>query len=382
MIKNNIRELELYLHIPFCVQKCKYCDFLSAPATAQVQNAYMEALLTEIRSADATDCVVVSIFIGGGTPTAVEAAWIEKLMDTVRECFVIAEDAEITMEMNPGTVTKESLTVYRRAGINRLSIGCQSARDEELATIGRIHNFQQFLQTYKLVRAAGFENVNVDLMSALPGQTLEDWEETLHRILSLTPQPEHISAYSLIVEEGTPFYEMHERGELELPDEDTERTMYWRTAEILSQNGYRQYEISNYAKTGFICRHNCGYWTRKDYLGFGIGAASLYDNTRYRNCDSLQDYIKQPTGCREDVQKLSVREQMDETIFLGLRMTTGVNTSKFHQTFGATVDEIYSAQIEESIKEGLLERLDNHLALTTRGIDLSNYVMAKFLQNT
>ena len=380
MTRNNrIRELELYFHIPFCVQKCKYCDFLSAPATAQVQNAYMEALLSEIRAAQVKDSIVVSVFIGGGTPTVVEAKWIYRLMETVRERFALAKDAEITMEMNPGTVTPESLTIYRQAGINRLSIGLQSAHNEELKSIGRIHNYEQFLDTYYGVRAAGFTNVNVDLMSALPGQTLQDWEETLHRIVGLSPRPEHISAYSLIVEEGTLFFDMYQRGELELPDEDTEREMYWKTAKILKEAGYGQYEISNYALDGFVCRHNCGYWTRREYLGFGIGAASLYDNKRFRNGDSLQEYLSNPLNCCQDVQNLSLREQMEETMFLGLRMLEGVDTEAFCKSFGIDIEEVYGTQIEAGIAEGLLVRRGKRVALTARGLDLSNYVMARFL---
>lgn len=381
MKNKNIKELELYIHIPFCVQKCKYCDFLSAPATAQVQNAYMEALIQEIQAAATLDCLVVSIFIGGGTPSAVETCQIARVMDAVRKSFVIAEDAEISMEMNPGTVTEESLKVYRLAGINRLSIGLQSAKDKELQVLGRIHSYEQFLDTYEKVRVAGFDNVNVDLMSALPKQTLLDWEENLNRILALSPQPEHISAYSLIVEEGTPFYELYEKGKLDLPDEDTEREMYWKTADILKSAGYEQYEISNYCKPGYACRHNCGYWTRRDYLGFGIGAASLYNNTRFHNTDSLQAYIDNPLNCREDIQTLAPREQMDETIFLGLRMLQGVNTAQFQTTFGISVEEVYADQIQESITQGLLTYKDDSLVLTERGLDLSNYVMAKFLED-
>lgn len=374
-----MRELELYIHIPFCVQKCKYCDFLSAPATAQVQNAYMEALTEEIKAAGAEGSLVVSIFIGGGTPSAVEPDQIKKVMETVKERFVLAEDAEISMEMNPGTVTQESLAIYRRAGINRISIGLQSAHNRELQKLGRIHSYEQFLDTYEKVRAAGFTNVNVDLMSALPGQTLRDWKETLSQILMLVPQPEHISAYSLIVEEGTPFYEMNEKGMLHLPDEDTDREMYWTTAEVLKAAGYEQYEISNYARAGYACKHNCGYWTRRDYIGFGIGAASLVDNIRFRNCDSIERYLQNPSGCREDVQRLDIREQMDETMILGLRMLEGVNCGRFQNTFGVSVEEIYQPQIEESIKQGLMMYRGEYLALTKRGLDLSNYVMAKFL---
>ncbi len=371
--------MELYIHIPFCVRKCQYCDFLSAPATAQVQNAYMDALLREIQGTEAKERMVTSVFIGGGTPTAVEAVWIARLMDVIRQQFVLTKDAEISMEMNPGTVTEESLKVYKAAGITRLSIGLQSASDEELKRLGRIHNFEQFLHTYALVRGEGFENVNVDLMSGLPGQSLADWERTLQRIMSLQVPPEHISAYSLIVEEGTPFYEMYERGELALPDEDTEREMYRRTEEILKECGYERYEISNYAKPGMRCRHNCGYWTRKEYLGFGVGAASLYEEKRFRNGDSVQDYIANPLDCREDGQPLSVREQMEETMFLGLRMSEGVNRTDFYQTFGVSVEEIYGAQIKESMEEGLLVQEGQRLFLTDRGVDVSNYVMAKFL---
>ncbi len=386
MTKNNVRELELYIHIPFCVQKCKYCDFLSAPATTQVQNAYMEALLTEIREADVPgdrdvkEDTIVSVFIGGGTPSAVEPEWITKVLNAVGERFVLGENAEITMEMNPGTVTEERLWAYRKAGINRLSIGCQSTRDEELRRIGRIHDYKQFLDTYKAVRQAGFENVNVDLMSALPNQSIKDWEENLRTLLSLQPQPEHISAYSLIVEEGTPFYTMYEKGELSLPDEDEEREMYWLADRLLREAGYVHYEISNYAKEGYACRHNCGYWTRRNYLGFGIGAASLYDNVRFRNGDCLQDYLSAPMGCREDLQKLSRREQMDETMFLGLRMLEGVDAEAFYQMYGMKIEEIYGEQITKSIEAGLLERKDNRIFLTERGLDLSNYVMAKFLE--
>ena len=384
MTKNNVRELELYIHIPFCVQKCKYCDFLSAPATKQVQNAYMEALLTEIRKADVPgdrdvkEDTVVSVFIGGGTPSAVEPEWITKVLNAAREHFVFGENVEITMEMNPGTVTPESLLEYRRAGVNRLSIGCQSTKDEELKRIGRIHDYRQFLDTYNAVREAGFENVNVDLMSALPNQSMKEWEENLRTILALQPQPEHISAYSLIIEEGTPF-SMFEKGELLLPDEDEEREMYWLADRILQEAGYEHYEISNYAKAGYECRHNCGYWTRRNYLGFGIGAASLYDNIRFRNGDSLQAYLNEPTGLREDLQELSLYEQMEETMFLGLRMLEGVNAEAFEEQYGVNVDEIYRRQIEESIGEGLLECCDNQIFLTAKGLDLSNYVMAKFL---
>ena len=380
MIENKrLEELELYVHIPFCIQKCKYCDFLSAPASKQVQNAYMEALLTEIRGSAAADRKVVSVFVGGGTPSVVDAKWIPDVMGEIRNHFLLEEGAEITVEVNPGTVTEESLKQYRAAGVNRLSIGCQSCHDEELSRIGRVHDRQAFLDAYGWARAAGFDNVNVDLMSALPGQTMESLEETLHTILSLNPPPEHVSAYSLIVEEGTPFYEMWERGELMLPDEDMEREMYWRTADILKKHGYEHYEISNYAREGYWCRHNIGYWTRRDYLGFGVGAASLYDNARYKNATDLAAYVREPLNCRTRIQKLGREERMEEEMFLGLRLSQGVSGERFREIFGVSMWDVYGEQIQESVEEGLLRDDGGRIALTERGVDLANYVMAKFL---
>ncbi len=380
MTENRDRqELELYIHIPFCVRKCKYCDFLSAPASKQVQNAYMGALLEEIRGNTAPGRRVVSVFVGGGTPSVVDSGWIEAVMDEIKAGYHLAEDAEVSMEVNPGTVTAESLSAYRRAGINRLSIGCQSACDAELRRIGRIHDFRAFLDTYAQAREAGFANVNVDLMSALPEQTMESWENTLERVLLLEPLPEHISAYSLIVEEGTAFYELQQQGRLRLPDEDTEREMYWRAADILQSQGYEHYEISNYAREGFACRHNLGYWLRRDYLGFGIGAASLYDNVRYLNTDNLEAYIARPVECRTGLQPLGREEQMEETMFLGLRLAEGVNLRLFQERFGVSAGELYGEQIRESMEEGLLEIRGENLVLTGRGVDISNYVMAKFL---
>ncbi|MCM1113137.1 MAG: radical SAM family heme chaperone HemW [Muribaculum sp.] len=376
-----MRELELYLHIPFCIQKCQYCDFLSAPAGRRVQNAYMEALLRELRhnAQETAGCRVVSVFIGGGTPSAVDATWIGRLTEALRQDYPLAEDAEISMEVNPGTVTRESLALYRAAGVNRLSIGCQSADDGELKRIGRIHTFGEFLEAYGWAREAGFSNINTDLISGLPGQTPDGWERTLEAVLSLHPAPEHISAYGLQIEEGTPFDQMRRAGRLELPDEETEREMYWRTAQILRAAGYEHYEISNYARPGFRCLHNCGYWRRREYLGFGVGAASLMDEVRFRNGDALEPYLAAPENCREEIHRLGEAERMEETLFLGLRMADGVDVRAFRETFHREIEEIYGEQIRKSMAEGLLERRGNWLALTMRGVDVSNYVMAGFL---
>jgi len=376
------KKLELYFHIPFCVRKCLYCDFLSAPGDEATKNAYMEALLTEVRgrAEEYREYVVDTMFIGGGTPSLMDGIWIQRLLEQVRKDYDVSETAEITIEVNPGTVDEEKLRSYRAAGINRLSIGLQSAKDEELKTLGRIHTWEEFRRTYELARMVGFTNVNVDVMSALPGQTYESYCETLNAIMELETQPEHISAYSLIVEEGTPFYEMEEKGVLALPDEDCERQMYDQTASLLGEHGYTRYEISNYAKEGYSCRHNCGYWCRTEYVGFGIGAASLVNNTRFQNGNSLTDYLENPLSCRCHVQELTKEEQMEEFMFLGLRMCKGVSRTEFCQLFGVEPEEIYADVITKNIRDGLLEYPEeDRLALTKKGMDISNYVMAQFL---
>lgn len=379
-------KLELYIHIPFCVRKCNYCDFLSSPADRGTQEAYMAALFSEItgRATEYREYEVTSVFIGGGTPSVVEAKWMVQLMELLRGRFCLSGDAEVTIEVNPGTVDAEKLKVYYDAGINRLSIGLQSAKDEELKRLGRIHTFRQFLETYEAARAAGFDNINVDVMSALPGQTLQSYRQTLQKVLALTPPPEHISAYSLIVEEGTPFADWEREGRLDVPDEDCERLMYEETKRILAEAGFHRYEISNYAREGFACRHNCGYWQRVDYAGFGIGAASLIENVRFSNNRDLQKYLENPLGQRSEVQVLSVAEQMEEFMFLGLRMTQGVNVEAFRENFGSTLTEVYGEVIEKNIEDGLLHYLSGGtcLALTEHGLDVSNYVMAQFLFDT
>ena len=277
----------------------------------------------------------------------------------------------------------QKLACWRRAGINRLSIGLQSAFDEELATLGRIHTWQQFLNTYEEALAEGFDNINVDLMSALPGQTLETWRTSLEKVLSLKPPPCHISAYSLILEEGTQFYRLWEEGKLELLEEEADRMMYVETRRILEQAGYVRYEISNYALKGRECRHNCGYWSRRNYLGFGIGAASLLQNVRFQNGSSLQAYLENPLNCRQEEHALSRREQMEEFMFLGLRRTEGISPQRFQECFGQSLEEIHGRVIKKNLADGLLEYRGigegAMLALTDRGLDLSNYVFAQFL---
>lgn len=387
-------ELALYFHIPFCLKKCNYCDFLSFGADSPLADGktkvrYMDSLLREtvMRAEDYGDYRVASVFIGGGTPSTVNPEFLSELLAVVRKNYSLAEEAEITVEVNPGTVDERTLHCYRQAGVNRLSIGLQSADSKELAVLGRVHTYGEFLGAYYIARRCGFSNVNVDIMSALPGQTLNGYLDTLDKVLALQPQPEHISAYSLILEEGTVLWEQAERGELELPDEETDRAMYSETKRILQKAGYVRYEISNYAKPGYECRHNCGYWRRKNYAGFGIGAASLIENERYKNGEDLGAYLVNPIGCRTDRQVLSVSEQVEEFMFLGLRMTSGISAEEFAACFGRNPEDVYGEVIRKNIRDGLLKwteglsgnSSDRRLALTEKGLDLANYVMAQFL---
>lgn len=395
------RSLGIYLHVPFCVRKCLYCDFLSAPGDDEMKTEYVETLKREIRGQASLygGHEVRTVFFGGGTPSLLSGDQIGSVLDCLREEFSFDGDGvEVTMEVNPGTVTRESLSGYRLAGVNRLSMGLQSADDRELRALGRIHTWEDFLCSYEMARKEGFGNINVDLMSALPGQSPEGWAETLEKVIRL--KPEHISAYSLIIEEGTPFFEYYgksgdgaEAGRLPLPTEDEDRVMYGRTKEILGKAGYGRYEISNYALPGFACRHNVSYWERTDYAGFGVGAASLLGNVRWSNTADMGRYLEfsgergMETHLKLSVQKLSVQEQMEEFMFLGLRMTDGVSACRFYEEFGESLENIYAAAIDKLVKEGLLVRVekgadgreDTWFRLTDFGIDVSNYALSEFL---
>lgn len=382
------KKLELYLHIPFCEKKCAYCDFLSAPADLDTRKRYVQALIEEIKikSEAFKTYSVPSIFIGGGTPSVLVGAFIADIMEAAYASFDIEKNAEITIECNPGTLNREKTVNYKRVGINRVSMGLQSAKNEELRLLGRIHTFEQFLESYDLIRKAGIENVNVDLMSGLPGQSLQDWEYSLKKVTALGP--EHISAYSLIIEEGTPFYQRfyederrREDGEepYELPTEEQERAMYEWTESYLEKHGYCHYEISNYAKKGKECRHNIGYWKRENYLGLGLGSASLVENQRFCNTSDLETYLLGDYGQRE-LEKLSRQAQMEEFMFLGLRMLKGVSREAFKNYFGVEIEGIYGSVIKKLCTKGLLCQQEGYVNLTKEGISLSNYVMAEFLQ--
>ncbi len=380
------KQLGIYLHIPFCVRKCAYCDFLSAPADRQVREAYVRALEEEIRDfADADSYEVRSVFIGGGTPSCLEEGQIFRLMEAVRGRFAVREDAEISIECNPGTLDEGKLQEYKSAGTNRLSIGMQSADDQELALLGRIHTRADLEKSFALARKAGFDNINIDLISGLPGQKPEDFARSLKAVCALSP--EHISAYSLIIEEGTPFGAAYGEDDLRrqrglapklLPTEEEERKMSADTVRILADAGYARYEISNYALPGRECVHNTGYWIREPYAGFGIGAASLLGNERTKNTTDLAAYIAGDRK-KEERQSLSLEEEMSETMFLGLRLIRGVDLARFEETFGVSAMERWKEEIARMEAEGLLADDGKFLSLTERGLDIANYVMAQFV---
>lgn len=393
------KELELYLHIPFCVKKCAYCDFLSSSADESVRQEYVDTLIMEIRGYQETyydNYEITTIFIGGGTPSILSGEQILKIFQALHKSFRITEEVEITIEANPGTVTREKLLCWKQAGINRLSIGLQSVNDEELRMLGRIHTYQDFQDTYRMAREYGFQNVNIDLISAIPGQTIESWKKTLTAITELNP--EHISAYSLIIEEGTPFYAQYGKdfdGTSEnrsqnqtgpfpsLPDEETERGIYEMTVDYLTQSGYQRYEISNYAKKGFSCRHNRGYWERKDYLGIGLGASSLINHIRYHNTQVYKTYIKnvkEKADIREDIETLTLSEEIEEYMFLGLRETKGISIKRFESLFGKSIFEIYGRQLKKLSEGHLLQISKDSISLTKRGIDISNAVFTEFME--
>ncbi len=375
--------MELYLHMPFCVRKCAYCDFLSFPSGAKTQRMYAKRLMEDIGVMGKRygEIPVETIFIGGGTPSVPDSGLIVEIMEHVRHAFHVADGAEISMEANPGTVTREKLTDYRKAGINRLSFGLQSANDRELKLLGRIHTWAEFLESFTLARECGFANLNIDLMSALPGQTCESWKETLSRVTDL--DPEHISAYSLIIEEGTPFGERYgsEEGRKLLPDEDSEREMYHETKRFLKDCGYERYEISNYAKPGRECRHNIGYWTGVPYLGLGLGASSYLDGCRFTVNPDMKQYLEEKPGMFTDIEKLTKKDMEEEFFYVGLRMTAGVSLSEFERRFGISAKEVYPGQMETFVKEKAARFEGDRFVLTDYGLDVSNYIMAQFLQD-
>lgn len=411
-------QMGIYIHIPFCIRKCAYCDFLSGPASKEEQDRYMESLLQEIQltvKAYHPWQRAESVFFGGGTPSVLEPHWIADVLHVIRENDMLSPEAEITVECNPGTLTEEKVQIYRAAGVNRISLGLQSAHNRELALLGRIHTWEDFLKSFYLLRRGGISNVNIDLMSGLPGQTMDSWQDTLKKVTALNP--EHISAYSLIIEPGTPFYDRYQKqdnaGDSDYPDgkdhtfcdiegncflderlpsEELDRAMYAWTKEWLHSQGYERYEISNYARRGKECRHNNFYWTGIPYLGFGIGAASLYGQTRYTNLDDRNTYTDMLLNKKEQYnpkellhnlrREIHVRteeEQIEEFVFLGLRRMEGISEEVFQKQFSRSFDSVYGEILSRYVCQGFLRREKGQIMLTDAGIDVSNIILSEFL---
>ena len=390
--------MELYIHIPFCMKKCDYCDFLSGTYDTDTRQAYTRALCREIQfwAPNFSSTSFDTIYIGGGTPSWLETSLMDEIMDTVRQCFYIADDAEISMECNPGTATLAAFTSYRNWGLNRMSIGLQSANDDELTLLGRVHTYDRFLKTFENARRCGIYNINIDIMTGLPGQTLDSLYNTLVHVTGL--RPEHISAYALTIEEGTPFYERYKFDAVRqhagmetkyLPNDDEAYALSKLCEQTLGERGYIRYEISNYARDNMTCRHNIGYWKRVPYLGIGLGASSLIDNRRTTNETDIRTYIEKASVLSRDggdtsplwqeVIELSRKDEIEEFMYLGLRLTEGIHRQDFANTFGQPIDTYYKPVLEQLNKEGLLLLDGGRIRLSDRGMDIANRILAEFL---
>lgn len=373
-----MKEISLYIHIPFCKQRCFYCDFPTFAGKERFREEYIDALIKEIKD-KCSDYLIKTIFIGGGTPSYLEENDLEKLLITVSK-LNLSDKLEYSMECNPGTVSESKLKIMKKYGVNRISFGLQSCNDNLLKKIGRIHTLEEFLENYNLARKIGFNNINIDLMYGLPNLTIQDWKNTLEKICEL--KPEHISAYSLIIEEGTVFYKLYEKDKLELPSEDDERIMDKITKDILKANGYHQYEISNFALDGKECEHNKVYWSLDEYIGVGSASSSYIDGYRFTNTSDINDYIEKISNNISVVierYENSIKDEMEEFVFMGLRMVSGIDLLKFEKKFGVDINSIYKEIIEKNIKDGLLVVEQNKMFLTAKGMELSNSVMSDFI---
>lgn len=388
-----MKPIGLYIHIPFCAKKCKYCDFISFAGKNEKIQEYIECLQKELvmvgkqnkqDNQEGRDELleVATVYFGGGTPSFLPAEEIQKIMDTIREHFILKQDCEITIEINPGTASREKLLTYQKAGINRLSIGLQAIQEHVLNVIGRIHDYQKFEETYQIARELGFQNINVDLMIGLPKQNVVDVEKSVEKVISLNP--EHISVYSLIVEERTKLAQEIQEECLVLPKEETERKEYWTVKKMLEEAGYVHYEISNFAKPGKESRHNTDCWSQKEYMGFGIAAHSYTDGIRYSNTEDLEKYI---TNIQKDKaednfifhEKQDAEAKMKEYMLLGLRKIQGVEISRFKEKYGINPIYYYRLELDQLVRDDLLEVDDDVIKLTKRGIDLANLVWEKFI---
>lgn len=383
-----LNELGIYIHIPFCKQKCYYCDFVSYSNKCSEVKEYIESLKKEIEEFDFSNYKVTSIYIGGGTPSYIDSIYIVEILSELKEklkCNLIEfKDIEITIEVNPGTVDTKKLNDYKKSGINRLSIGLQSTKNDILKKIGRIHTYQEFLEIYKLARETGFKNINIDLMIGIPGQKIGDLKNTLQNIIKL--EPEHISVYSLIIEENTPIEKMLENGEIKLPDEDLERNMYWYVKNTLELNGYNHYEISNFAKLGKESRHNLNCWNQEEYIGFGVAAHSYLNGIRFSNTINVEEYIQHIENNRkeENIQieeSQSLEDKKNEFMMLGFRKIQGVDIARFKEKFIDNPIFLYRENLNKLVEEGLIEVDLNHIKLTNKGIDLANLVFEEFVDD-
>ena len=378
MLKNN--EIGIYVHIPFCKKKCDYCDFISYCNKDNLIKDYVESLKIEIQSQNIKP-EITTIYIGGGTPSYIDSKYIIEIIGKIKEKKV-SPNAEITIEVNPGTVTKEKLEDYKICGINRISIGLQSTNNILLKEIGRIHDFDQFIETYKLAQKVGFKNINVDLMLGLPNQRIKDLKESLEQVLKL--KPKHISVYSLIVEDGTPIANKIEKGELQLPDEELERNMYWFVKNTLELNGYKHYEISNFEKKGYESKHNLNCWNQKEYIGIGVAAHSYRDITRYSNTENIEEYIENVKKGEFNKNKIihEVQKEDDakkEYMLLGLSKINGVDINQFKNKFGDNPIYLFRNELKKLTDEKLLIIDNNNIKLTNKGLDLANLVWEEFI---
>ena len=377
------KNLSLYIHIPFCIKKCLYCDFPSLGGLDAYFDDYVKVLCSEIREAagEFSDRRIQTIFIGGGTPTVLQPQLLGRIMDTVLSKYDVDRRAEITIESNPGTLDSFKLKELNNMYFNRLSMGLQAWQDSHLKALGRIHTVNEFIKNYMEAREAGFKNINIDLMFSLPNQTIEEWKETLQNVMMLNP--EHISAYSLIIEEGTPFYDMAQRGTIKETDDILDRQMYYDTDRMLSQNGYHRYEISNYAKSRYECEHNKVYWRTEEYRGFGLGAHSYVNGERFHNGYGFNDYI-QSKGINliTESEKLTMAQKQEEFMFMGLRMTEGISEDDFRNRFFCSIEDVYGEELNLLISNQLIIRKKQRLFLSSRGVDISNQIFEKFIKSS
>lgn len=377
-----MKPVSIYIHIPFCKSKCFYCDFLSYPNMDKFYKQYLDALILEIKNTALLfkDYQIETIFIGGGTPTILPSFYIQEIMKILDSYYNLSKCNEITIEANPGTVDYNKLLELKELKINRISFGLQAWQNRLLKKLGRIYSRNEFIDNLNLSRQAGFDNINVDLMFSLPTQSIEEWEETLNKIVEL--KPEHISTYGLIIEDNTVFGKLYVENKLQIPDEVTDRQMYYRAKQILKHNGYIHYEISNFAQSGFESKHNLAYWQQKEYISFGLGVHSYINKMRFHNTYNFDKYIecsKNKKDITEDIETNDILDEYAEFMFLGLRLLKGISKAEFKLKFNKDIEQIYKNQLDECINYNLLEEDDNNIYLTDKGIDVSNIVFEKFL---